>query len=179
MLNRYTIQVLLAVFILFFNNTVSAEDNIKRAGDILQILLPAAAMGMTYIKGDEQGRKQFYKSFTATMAVTYALKLGVPDMRPDGSDNKSFVSGHTSAAFSGASFIQRRYGWKPGIPAYAAAAFVGWSRIEAKKHYIDDVARGAAIGILSTYIFTSPYKGVTITPVTGEDTYGISLQMNW
>ncbi|HDH53646.1 MAG TPA: phosphatase PAP2 family protein [Nitrospirae bacterium] len=140
-------------------------------------------MGMTYVKGDEQGRKEFYKSFAATMAATYALKYAVPDIRPDGSDNKSFISGHTSAAFSGASFIQRRYGWKPGIPAYAAAAFVGWSRIEAKKHYIDDVARGAVIGILSVYIFTSPYKGVTITPIAGNDMYndmyGVRLQVGW
>ena len=179
MLNRYTIQMLLTVLMVFFNNTSCAEDNIKRAGDILQILLPSTAMGITYVEGDEQGRKQFYKSFAATIAATYALKYAVPDMRPDGSDNKSFISGHTSAAFSGASFIQRRYGWKLGAPAYAAAAFVGWSRIEAKKHYVDDVARGALIGIISTYLFTSPYKGVTITPIAGNDMYGVSLQVGW
>ena len=179
MLNRYAIQVLLTVLIVFFNNTSCAEDNIKRAGDVVQIFIPVTALAITYAKGDDQGSKQFYKSFAATIATTYALKYAVPDMRPDGSDNKSFISGHTSAAFSGASFIQRRFGWELGIPAYAAASFVGWSRIQSKKHDFDDVVRGAAIGIISTYLFTSPYKGLSITPVADNDTYGIDLQMNW
>jgi len=51
--------------------------------------------------------------------------------RPENSLNKdSFPSGHASAAFQGASFIQRRYGWKHGKYAYLLAAFVGYSRIE-------------------------------------------------
>ena len=179
MLNKYAIQVLLAVLIVFFNNTSYAEDNIKRTGDVLQIFIPATALAITYAKEDDQGSKQFYKSFVATIATTYTLKYAVPDMRPDGSDNKSFISGHTSAAFSGASFIQRRYGWELGIPAYAAASFVGWSRIKSNKHDLDDIARGAAIGIISTYLFTSPYKGVTITPIVGNDMYGVSLQVGW
>jgi membrane-associated phospholipid phosphatase len=66
------------------------------------------------------------------------LKYSVPRERPEGSD----TSGHTSAAFSGATFIHRRYGWKYGIPAYLAVAFVGWSRVESGKHYSDDVLRG-------------------------------------
>jgi hypothetical protein len=177
---KYVLHIVLIILIeIFSNNIAFAKNNIKKAGDILQILIPGTAMGMTYVKKDDQGREQFYKSFGTTMAVTYALKIAIPRWRPDNSDNKSFISGHTSAAFSGASFIQKRYGWRFGIPAYVAATFVGWSRIKAKKHYPGDVIRGAAIGILSTYIFTSPYKGISVTPLAGKDIHGISVQINW
>ncbi len=164
---------------IFPSKKVHATDYTKETGYVLQILIPATALALTYAKGDNQGSIQFYKSFATTMAATYALKYSVPETRPDGTDNKSFISGHTSAAFSGASFIQRRYGWKLGIVAYAAASFTGWSRIESKKHYLGDVARGAAIGIISTYIFTSPYNGVTIQAFADRDTYGINLLTSW
>ena len=80
--------------------------------------------------------------------------------RPEGRNEfNSFPSGHTSSAFSGASFIQRRYGWKYGGPAYLLATLVAVSRTEAPDGYHDgwDVLAGAAIGIGSTYLFTKPY----------------------
>ncbi len=69
-----------------------------------------------------------------------------------------FPSGHTSTTFQSASFIQRRYGWKYGIPAYALAAFTGYSRINAQKHDGWDVLAGAVVGIGSSYLFTTPYQ---------------------
>ena len=89
----------------------------------------------------------------------------------------SFPSGHTSAASSGASFIQKRYGWQCGIPAYLAASFVGWSRVEADQHYIEDVLAGAAIGFVGTYIFTENYKEkIAITPFAGKETVGLMIR---
>ncbi len=72
-----------------------------------------------------------------------------------------------------------RYGWKYGLPAYAAASFVGWSRIRANKHYPIDVIAGAAIGILSNYYFTTAYKGVTLTPYAEKSMFGLNLSMSW
>ena len=154
---------------------VSAETSAESVGDILQIALPAAAFGMTFGYDDPGGRTQFYKSFFSTLGTTYALKLMVDKERPDGG-NMAFPSGHTSAAFSGASFIQRRYGWKYGVPAYAAAAYVGWSRIDADAHYVEDVVAGAAIGIAFTYIFTTPYdSAIAIVPELGSDAFGVAV----
>ncbi len=88
----------------------------------------------------------------------------------------SFPSGHASAAFSGASFIQKRYGWQYGIPAYLAASFVGYSRVEADQHYVEDVLAGAAIGIISTFIFADSYQEkVAVVPFFGERTAGLAL----
>jgi membrane-associated phospholipid phosphatase len=55
--------------------------------------------------------------------------------------------------------MRKRYGWEYGAPAYATASFVAYSRVESRKHYPHDMLAGAGIGILSSYIFTKPYKG--------------------
>ena len=88
---------------------VMADAPSETAGDILQIALPALAYGMTFAYQDPEGRKQFYPSFLSTLGITYALKYGIHSERPNGGEH-AFPSGHTAAAFSGASFIQRRYG---------------------------------------------------------------------
>ena len=60
--------------------------------------------------------------------VMHSLKRITNKERPNGGDY-SFPSGHTSAAFTGAGFIEKRYGLKVGIPAYILASYVGWSRV--------------------------------------------------
>ena len=69
----------------------------------------------------------------------------------------------------------KRYGWQYGVPAYAAASFVAYSRVEAGDHHPHDVIAGAAIGIVSSYIFTKPYMGWHIQPDLGGRYYGIRL----
>ncbi|VAX12687.1 Membrane-associated phospholipid phosphatase [hydrothermal vent metagenome] len=157
----------------------ASKSQVEKAGDILQVLIPLSAYGTTFYMHDTQGTNQFYKSFLSTFVITHALKIAVNEKRPGNNGGQSFPSGHTSAAFQGAAFIQLRYGWKYALPAYAAASFVGWSRIRANKHYPVDVFAGAAIGILSNYYFTSPYKGATLTPYVEKDTLGLSLSMKW
>ena len=137
-------------------------------------MIPALAYGTTFYLDDKEGRSQFYKSFFTNLGVTYGLKLSVDKKRPNGGD-QSFPSGHTSAAFQGAAFIQRRYGWKYGIPAYIGAAFVGYSRVESDNHYPEDVVAGAAIGVISSFYFTTPYKGITISPFADKGYYGLEL----
>ena len=81
-----------------------------------------------------------------SQAVTHAIKFSVRRTRPDGG-NFSFPSGHTSTTFASATILQRHFGWKVGIPAYAMASYVAASRIQEKRHFLSDVAFGAAIGI--------------------------------
>lgn len=79
---------------------------------------------------------------------TELLKLAVGRERPNGQDDKSFPSGHTSNAFALAAVAERHYGWKLGVPAYLAASLVGASRIQQDKHYLSDVVAGAALGYI-------------------------------
>ena len=79
----------------------------------------------------------------------------------------------------GASFIEKRYGWKYGIPAYLAASFVGYSWVKSDKHYTEDVMAGAVIGTISSYIFTKPYREFQITPLASSGFYGINVSKTW
>ncbi len=137
---------------------LAAADGIQTAGDILQYVLPVTAGGLTLAHRDGTGTLQLGESLALTMGVTYALKYTVQEPRPNGG-GESFPSGHTSISFSAAEFMRKRYGWQYGVPAYAAAAFVGYSRLESRQHHLQDVMAGAGIGILSSYIFTRPFHG--------------------
>jgi membrane-associated phospholipid phosphatase len=157
------------------------EFLLEGSGDVLQIALPLGAGMMTLIKGDFQGSKQLAYSYATTLALTYSLKYIVGKRRPEGRElYDSFPSGHTASAFSGASFIQRRYGWKYGWPAYVLAAIVGVSRMEGPDGYHDfwDVLAGATVGISSTYLFTSKYEEpiIDIGFASGKGNYLLTLK---
>jgi len=155
-----------------------AGDDIELAGDIMQYTLPAAAVIMILENKDSQGALQFGESAALTVGITEGLKYAVDERRPNGGKH-SFPSAHTSISFSAAEFIRKRYGWEYGIPAYAAASFVAYSRVEARQHHPQDVVAGAAIGIINSYLFTRPYKGWQVQAETDGKYYGIRLTLNW
>ena len=78
--------------------------------------------------------------------LTMIFKESSRRSRPEGS-GFSFPSGHTTVTFASATVLQRHFGWKVGLPAYAVASYVAASRVEMKRHYLSDVAFGAALGI--------------------------------
>ena len=154
---------------------LSAADGIQTTGDVLQFVLPATAGGLTLGYRDGQGALQLGESLAVTLGVTYALKYSIDERRPNGG-SQSFPSGHSSISFSAAEFMRKRYGWEYGAPAYAAASFVAYSRVESREHYPRDVVAGAGIGILSSFIFTKPYKGWDVS--AAGDTKGFSLRLS-
>ena len=182
MLIKWSFQCFL-IFSVFTNVALAQgnKSNTEKAGDLIQVLMPATAYATTFILDDKDGRKQFYRSFLTNLGITYTLKYAINKPRPENNGNHSFPSGHTSSAFQGATFIQKRYGLKYGIPAYIGASFVGWSRIEGEsdKHYLTDVAAGAAIGIFSGYYFTSPYKNLVVTPSASSNAIGLNINYKW
>ncbi len=161
---------------LFNQNYAFASKNIEQAGDALQIVVPSVAYATTLYLNDKKGQIQFYKAFTTNLLITYGLKNGVAKKRPNGGVH-SFPSGHTSAAFQGAAFIHKRYGLQYAIPAYLAASFVGYSRVESKYHFNDDVIAGAAIGIISSFYFTTSYHNIRIAPQLKNRTITLSLSI--
>lgn len=121
----------------------------------------------------------FKKSLLYTYVLTEYVKNLIKRTRPDGTDNRSFFSGHTSTTFAAATFLYKElhdayeewevtknnkvvgtllesisfgtlYGW---------AGYVGYSRIRDKKHYISDVVVGAAVGTAISYFLYEHYFG--------------------
>lgn len=153
-----------------------ARKGVKVSGDVILAAMPLATLTGVIIEKDWQGLKQAAFTTATTLGATYILKYSIKKTRPDGSDRHSFPSAHTSITFANAAFLQRRYGWKFGGPAYALATYVGWSRTFAKKHDWWDVITGAAIGAGSAYIFTRPFAkkhNLSICPVSGGEHFGI------
>jgi membrane-associated phospholipid phosphatase len=108
--------------------------------------------------------------------LTGSIKMSVRRGRPDGTQF-SFPSGHTSVSFASATVLHRHFGWKAGIPAYAAASYVAASRIHDKRHFFSDVAFGAAVGIVSGWSVTVGRGDarVTMAPVASPGGGGLSL----
>lgn len=172
-----SILVICLSIIVLSNPKLSANENVQKTGDLLQLILPSYAAGITIIYEDGQGALQLTKAFGVTMAITYGLKYSLNVERPyEGGGGYSFPSGHTSSSFSAAEFIRMRYGWGYGAPAYILATFVGYSRIESHQHRGYEVIAGAAIGVLSSFIFTKPYHGWHIN-IEG-DTKSIGLNFS-
>lgn len=151
--------ILLSLTILFITTWAKGQPRkaVETSTDILMLVTPVAGFATTLAIGDYQGTKQIVLSGATNLAASFILKYAVKKERPDHSNYHSFPSAHTSISFQGASFIQRRYGWKWGAPAYLLSAYVGWGRTYAKKHDWWDVLGGAVIGTASTYIFTRPF----------------------
>ncbi|WP_070158143.1 phosphatase PAP2 family protein [Sphingobium phenoxybenzoativorans] len=150
------------------------------AGTITRDALMIAAVGVPVVKGDWQGLLQAGGSIGATKLLNYGMKEAFPEWRPDRSDRKSFPSGHTSTAFAAAATLQNRYGWEVGLPAHLAAAFVGFSRVQADRHHWYDVVAGAALGEVTGLLITSKQNDrVQVVPWAGRDGGGVALAMRF
>jgi membrane-associated phospholipid phosphatase len=110
--------------------------------------------------------------------LTHGLKYAVDAERPNGG-GRSFPSGHASISFCSAEFLRRRYGWAWGVPAYAAACFVGYSRVEVKQHYTRDVVAGALIGFAGSHLFARSYGGVSVEASAGAGECGLTVVCTW
>jgi membrane-associated phospholipid phosphatase len=108
----------------------------------------------------------FGKAMLYNFAVTELAKNLINRTRPDGSDSRSFFSGHVSAAFVNSAFMYRQLDdWIDGmdfaresptkrtvakasafVTLYGWASYVGYSRMHDNEHYLSDVLAAAITG---------------------------------
>ncbi len=127
-------------------------------------------------------------SAIATNAITFGLKHAIGETRPDGSDNLSFPSGHTSNAFMMATVLFHEFKETKPVLAYSGFVFAsatGALRVLNNEHWVSDVLVGAGIGIIVTdlvYRFEplknwNPFKNdkisTIISPSYKENTVGL------
>ena len=130
----------------------------ETTGKAIAIALPLLAGGFSVWRGDMTGAAELTVDTLATVGTAYGLKQIVRERRPDGSDYKSFPSATSALAFAPAVYMWDRYGWEYGVPAIAAATYVGWTRVDARQHHWYDVAASAGLAIISSKFFTTPYR---------------------
>lgn len=153
-----------------------AKSTTEKIGDFFTVAIPAIAYGSTFYFDDEEGREEFYKSYGVTMVSTVILKHTIRQKRPDSNERDSFPSGHTSSAVSGAVFVHKRYGLAFAIPLYLGAIYTGYSRIQVNRHYPKDVVAGAVFGAVTSWYFTSEYKGIEVIPQVSEEYQGMQFR---
>ncbi len=138
--------------------TPAAASSLESIGTDVAIAMPVLAAGVAY--GHDQdwnGIAELGVDTIGTVGVAYGLKHVIREERPDHSDFQSMPSDTAALAFAPAAFLWDRYGWEWGVPAYAAAAFVGYSRVDAKKHHWYDIAASAGLAWGFSRIFTREY----------------------
>lgn len=158
------------------------QKGVAVSTDVFAIALPVSALTLTLVERDWKGLLQGVETAAATAAATLILKYSIKEWRPDHSNRHSFPSGHTAVSFATAAYLQRRYGWIYGAPAYALSCYVGWGRVFSKKHHWYDVLAGAAIGAGSAYIFTRPFvkeHDLQIYPVSDGTNIGLSASFSF
>jgi membrane-associated phospholipid phosphatase len=176
-LKKTTKNSLLYIFSIFYVYTLNAKSFSEISGDVLLAVIPLSTYGYTYIVDDKEGRIEFYKSLASTIALTYGLKKTVDKKRPDGSDTDSFPSAHTSLTFQSSAFIDKRYGFKYAVLPYILSSYVGYTRVDSKKHYSIDVLAGAFIGIACSYFFTN--KNFEISTNISKNENIVYLRYKW
>ncbi len=101
----------------------------------------------------------FTESMLISQGITFGTKYAANKQRPDETNFQSFPSGHTTHAFAVGAwmamdiFHSEKYHsnyWMASLPLIYSS-FIGWSRIDAKKHTFKDVSVGAIIGGVTSY----------------------------
>lgn len=128
-----------------YDNTHDNDIDERKVYDVISYVTAGVQIGADTIHSitSNDKKKEIKQQLIRdgiTIGVSELLKRTVHKSRPDGSDNMSFPSEHTSltAASQGWNFYI-------GIPL---TGVTGFGRVKAKKHYILDVLVGAGIGSL-------------------------------
>jgi membrane-associated phospholipid phosphatase len=139
--------------------------------DVLTGTIPLGTLWRTYNIEDKAGRKQYLWSMGTTLVFINTARLALNDSkwgtRPNGSPY-GFPSGHIAFVGASAAFLQERYGWAWGVPAWIATAYVAEVRIEDEHHRWRDVLASSAFAYGSAKYFVTRYPDTKVTPLFGE-----------
>ncbi len=132
-----------------------------KADEVLRFVPAMALVGMKSL-GVESRTERWSELMVRSAGATAIMGLSVESVkrlagrvRPDGSDERSFPSGHSATAFLTASLFAKEYGhlspWY-SVGAYGVATSTAMLRRMGDHHWMSDVMVGAGIGILSVEI---------------------------
>ena len=168
-------------------------SHVSKYGNLFGDGIVEAGVGAALLgTGELAGSRQLADTGAVTLEAiavsglfSESIKFAAQRKRPDGSNDMSFPSGHTTVTATMAASLSEMSGWDPrvSVPLYLLTAFVGASRIECNRHYASDVVAGAMLG---TIVGSSVAKyrkesgsragllrNMTFSPVFGSDYTGL------
>jgi len=171
-MNKFVVHIVCIISLSSCGN----HRNFQEVGDILRYVPVAAGAAVALYKQDGEGALQLGTSFISTIGATQLTKSTFQDskwgVRPDGG-TKSFISGHTSFACAGATFLSTRYGFEYGAPAFLVATAVAASRLQSDKHHMRDVIGGCALAYGIGKVFVTEYEDISIRPIASPNFIGL------
>ena len=132
------------------NHCISLDDYLRFTPTVADFALHFAGVESNYNLTDKLLTTG--TSYVVLVALTKGLKLTTHKVRPDGSDDHSFPSGHVATAFLGAEMMRINYGEWWGLAGYSIATTTAFLRLYNNRHWVGDVIGAAGIGILSARI---------------------------
>ncbi|HJV33824.1 MAG TPA: phosphatase PAP2 family protein [Geomonas sp.] len=152
------------------------------SGHIVMAAIPVGAFATAYLKNDKEGEKQFVRNLLANQLLNSTLRLAFNytglGRRPNG-NGYGFPSGHVAFAGAGASFLEERYGWQYGVPAWLLTGYVAWVRVDNNDHHARDVIAAAALAYGIGKLFVTPENATHLAPVIGPDWIGLRWERSW
>ena len=159
------------------NNGFNIPTTVFQSGNLIgNVVFQMGAGFAAYSAGKALGNKKvayvgrdIVRAQVVSQVIVQALKHSVRRDRPDGSNNKSFPSGHAASGFATATVLHRYYGWKIGVPAYALGSYISLARMSWNRHHATDVVIGAGFGIAAA-------RTVTMAMAKSEFSVGVQPQ---
>jgi len=152
------------------------------SADIITAVVPLTAYAIAHYKDDGDGEGQFLRSNAASLVLNTTLRLAFNETdwgtRPNGSPY-GFPSGHVAFMTSSAAFLQDRFGWEYGVPAYLLTGYVAWVRVDTDHHRWRDVAAAAGLSIGVSRLFVTPQNATHIAPIIGPDWLGMRIERSF
>ncbi len=174
--------MVVAVILSLLNVTNPAKGDDILAADIVTGVLPVTALAIAYFKSDVEGEKQWLRNTIANQLLTSAARVGFNNTswgkRPDGNEY-GFPSGHVAFVASGASFLQERYGWEYGVPAWLLTGYVAYVRVNNDKHHWRDVVASGVLAYGVAKLFVTPENATHLAPIIGPDFMGLRWERSW
>ncbi len=170
----------------FPNFQTKADNYLEFAPSLVSL-----GLGAVGVKGRHAFRDQLVLmvlSQGVANSLSFGLKKVVQYPRPNGEDNLSFPSGHTSVAFTGAAVLSKEYGQQSvwySIAGYGVATSVAGMRVLNNKHWVADVLFSAGLGIASTEAVYAVYPWIqrnifkqhklAVMPFYSGQAYGLAM----
>lgn len=153
------------------SNKSSTDKAAKFASGSGTLLYLAGSVAMPFLDGDDRATNHSLRTADAILTsaiLAEGLKRVFREKRPDTDERNSFPSGHATVAFAAATMASH-YRPKQSVFWFGGATLIALSRVKLKRHYVQDVVAGAALGYGVARLEISRPRGLLLSPFIKAD----------